>query len=286
MTNYDLTAVINLHREGYLSKASLDSAARAAKHAGSYGFTVETVLVLDRPDETTVALAEAHRAPGGKICRVDFGDLGLSRNHGVERSSGRLVAFLDGDDLWGESWLTECILASHSARGRVVWHPEVSIYFGTSIRVFRHIDMESDEFDLLDLAFSNLWTSLACAERSIFVEAPYSSTDLEAKIGYEDWSWNLHTIELGFLHKVVSGTGHAIRIKCANHSLLQHTNQAGAAPRPTTAFRSLLKPSPRKPSVVIPPRSQFSRNEPASAPRDAAAAAEPFGAPRRKAEAA
>jgi hypothetical protein len=247
MKKYDLTAVINMHREGYLSKASLDSAARAANHARSQGFSVETVLVLDRPDEATSALAEARKAPELRICRVDYGDLGLARNHGVAQSSGRLVALLDADDLWGETWLTQCLVASSCARRRIVWHPEVNIYFGAALRVFRHIDMESDEFDLLDLAFSNLWTSLACAERSIFVDVPYSRTDLRQMIGYEDWSWNLHTIELGIIHKVIAGTGHAVRVKRAGHSLLSHSNLAGAVPHPTTAFRSLLKTTPRKP---------------------------------------
>jgi hypothetical protein len=256
MSKIDVTAIVNLHNEGYLAKPAFASVSRAAAHAKSRGYDVETVLILDRPDDATMACVEANKGADWRVCCVDYGETGLARNHGVNESSGKLVALLDGDDLWGENWLTKCIEFAQNARGRkIVWHPEINIYFGEANRIFRHIDMESEEFDLLDLAFQSLWTSLACGERSIFLDIPYPHTDLKTQIGHEDWSWYLRTIELGVIHKVIPDTGHAIRVKNPSISRLHAANSVGAVPHPTTAFRSLLRSSPRRPSDT----SAFSR---------------------------
>jgi hypothetical protein len=241
MTKVDITAVLNFHREGYLAPSTFASAARAERHAVAAGRTVEVVLVLDRPDELTRALSIAQKQPHWRLFEVDYGDLGLSRNFGVSEANGALVAFLDGDDLWGENWLTRCFAAYERARGLFVWHTEVNIYFGAHPRVFRHIDMENEEFDLLDLAFNNLWTALICAPINALREIPYAKTDLSNRLGYEDWSWNLQSIERGYIHKIVPGTGHAIRTKHDGTSLLQRTNSTRAAPHPSYVFRSLLR---------------------------------------------
>jgi len=240
MTEVDITAIINAHREGYLCKPSLDSAKRASELARAQGVSTETIVVLDKADELTKAFVRSQQDPNWRIFAVSFGDLGASRNFGVTKSCGKLVAFLDADDIWGETWLAACVRAARHSSRKAIWHPEINIYFGKSCHVMYHIDMENVDFDLLDLAFCNQWTALACTYRDILLEVPYPLTDLKKGLGYEDWSWNLKTIEKGYLHKVIAGTGHAVRIKTSQPSLLNQTNVSGSVAHPTTAFRVLM----------------------------------------------
>ena len=240
--NYDITAVINLHTEAYLSKASLDSADRSVKFARSNGMTAEVIVILDSPDQKTINFVNQLKRKDWKILVTDKKDLGKARNFGVSKSRGDLVAFLDGDDIWCENWLFECVKSAKSATRKFVWHTDLNIYFGEDCRIFRHIDMENEDFDLLHLLFSNFWTSQACTNREILIEIPYPTTDLKKKIGFEDWGWNIRTIEAGYLHKTIPNTLHAIRIKEKGHSLAQQTFRSGAIVAPNKLFRVLLKP--------------------------------------------
>jgi hypothetical protein len=241
MTSIDMTAALNAHREGYLAKPSIDSVRRAVARAEADGARCEVVVVLDSPDDLTRAFVRAQCDDGWKIFETDFSDAGAARTFAVTKSAGDHIAFLDADDLWGENWLTACVAATRRTRQPAVWHPEINIYFGGACHVMYHIDMESEEFDLLDLAFANQWTALACAPRALLTEIPYPLTDLANKLGYEDWGWNLAVIEKGYLHKVARGTGHVVRVKTNQSSLLHRTNVSQSVAQPTTAFRTLLK---------------------------------------------
>jgi len=238
---FDISAVVTLHREGYMCKPSLESVKRASAFAQQAGKRVEVILVFDNADDITRSVAEHLAEPDWVLHDVSFGDPGSSRNFGVRQSSGNLVAFLDADDLWGENWLASCLFAASKSRRQVVWHPEINIYFGRTSHVFYHIDMESLEFELLDLCFNNLWTALCCAERELLIDVPIPPTDFSRKIGHEDWGWNLAVIERGVIHKTVPYTGHAIRTKRSGVSQLQVANQVGVVPNPTYAFRQLFK---------------------------------------------
>lgn len=238
---FDISAIVTLHREGYMCKPSIESVKRAKAFAQKHGVNVEVILVFDKSDRLTEEVAKSLSVSTWGMYNVEFGDPGASRNFGVRQCSGKLVAFLDADDLWGENWLASCVSAARDSIKRIVWHPEVNIYFGAASHVFYHIDMESINFDLLDLSFGNLWTALCCAERDLLMEVPIPATDFANKIGHEDWSWNLQVIELGVLHKTIPYTGHAIRVKRGGVSQLQAANRANVVPTATYAYRRLLK---------------------------------------------
>jgi glycosyltransferase involved in cell wall biosynthesis len=255
MPSVDITAVVNAHREGLIIHSSLMSVSRAKAHAEKSGFKVEIIVVLDRADALTTRMVENWREKSVQIIRVDNGDLGKSRNDAIDKASGDWIAFLDADDLWCTTWLGRALAAATYDQRNIVWHPEVNIIFGSHPNIFRHIDMESDEFDPLSLCASNLWTALCMARRSLFAAVPYPWTNLENKIGYEDWGWNMAAIGQGAIHKIVQGTGHAIRAKPG--SLVKKTSLAGAIPKPDKLFRNYLfeyqsRPRKREPGWLEP----------------------------------
>jgi glycosyltransferase involved in cell wall biosynthesis len=235
----DVSIVITGHNEGLLSASTIRSALQAARRAEAEGFTVECLAVLDRADADTVAVFE-YLAAGFRLVETDFGDPGMARNAGVAISTSRAVAFLDADDLWGESWLAAANIAARADPRLIVWHPEISLYFGASELLFRHVDMEDPYFDLAILPISNYWTALSFAPRRLLIDHPFPPTDPERQLGYEDWSWNMQVIAAGALHKVVRGTGHLIRVK-NERSTVREAQKLGSRPHPTMLFRDILE---------------------------------------------
>ena len=206
--------------------------------AKTAGFTVEVLVVLDKADRLTRDVVESGRAGDFQVVETDFGDPGEARNFAVDAASGSYIAFLDADDLWGEAWLASAAQIAATRSDPVVWHPEVCIYFGAVKHVFRHVDMEEASFRAAGLAIENYWTALSFAAREIYLHHRYPSTDLELGFGFEDWAWNMETIDAGVLHKIVPGTGHVIRRKSASVSTA--TVRAQGVTRPNSYIRRFL----------------------------------------------
>jgi len=245
MFKVDVTAVVNAHREGLLLKPTLDSVRRCFESAREKNLAVELLVAMDRSDELTKEVAQRCIADieNAKIIPMDYGDVGHCRNQAALLAKGEYIAFLDGDDLWGKSWIVKALEMARSDPRELVLHPELNVYFGHDPHVFVHIDSESEAFDLAGLALVNYWTSLCFVRQGFLVENPYPETDLLAQMGYEDWGWNLKAISAGATHKCVSGTGHAIRMKRV--SLVRQTSSAGCIAEPSDIFSDALKKKQR-----------------------------------------
>jgi len=133
MDSFDITAIVNGHRESLLAQPSLLSLRQAIEQSERSGIRVETVIVLDRPDVVTEELMQRYceSTANTRVLNVDHGDLGLSRNSGVAAAQGKWIAFLDADDLWGRTWLSAAFNAAENDPRPIVWHPELSVLFGS-----------------------------------------------------------------------------------------------------------------------------------------------------------
>lgn len=238
--SFDITAVINGHREGLLATSSLRSFKRAVGYARSKGLTVEMIAVLDKADTLTTEIFEDFQSqnPDFRIINVSHGDSGFSRNTAGLEASGEWIGFLDADDFWGENWLAAAHDAGVADPRQIAWHPEVNVYFGVTPHLFIHVDMEDPRYTVAGLVHGNYWTSLCFTRTNFFRSVPNTGTELDRNIGYEDWSWNIDVIKNGGLHKIVPGTSHAIRTKSV--SVVKRTTAANCIPRPTDFFRRII----------------------------------------------
>lgn len=233
----EITAILNVSREGLLAHNSYQSIVMACSAAEAADITVEIVVVADRPDAATVTYLDVVSDLGARVLTVDVGDLGLARNAGVAHASGRYIAFLDGDDLWGRQWLIEALKVAKLAAEPTIWHPEASLFFGTGMPSywFTHHDIDTERGDWTTLALRNLWTSLSFGSREIYEEVPYRATALNQGFGYEDWCWNAETIARGVFHRCVPGTVHLVRQRA--DSLVRRTAMRRALVTPNPLFR-------------------------------------------------
>ena len=237
MSGIDISAIINFHDEGPLAHASLKSAAAAKAFAERQGLRVEVIAVADKPDDATLNILS--QAPGiDRLLTLAHGDPALARNSGVEVAAGKWIAFLDGDDLWGDNWLS----AAHDFAlkdGRdVILHPLASIYFGHESYLYLHVDMEDPDFDLLSLSMTNYWTTLSFTRRDICVAVPFPVRDAKRQIAFEDWGWHWETVSRGIIHKTVPDTVHAVRMRQV--SVLRRDTAANSLAAPTQLFRGML----------------------------------------------
>jgi hypothetical protein len=231
MSGPDITATVVFHEEGAYVTPALASLYDMVGVARAAGITVEANAILDKPNDLTRHLVSARGTWLDAIHEVSYGDLGVTRNRAAKLASGKYLAFLDGDDLWGEEWLRFAFAAATSSLvpEESIWHPERLFYFFESdfashstsrtahpaARSFHmlHVPSVSPSFDNSFLLLNNVWTANVFARRELHLNHPYQAVDRRTGFGVEDWAWNINTLCKGIPHLVVHDTVHIIRQK-------------------------------------------------------------------------
>ena len=216
----EITAVLTAHREGALAGISLRSLLSAVERAVAAGIQVDVQIVLDNPDDATLAVFADAEGQGWKLSTVSFADQGLVRNHAVKESTGRYLAFLDGDDLWSENWLVEAYALCEEDPGRIIAHPEADWFFEGNSNLFFHVDQTDRQFDPHFLRVGNYWDALCLAPRRAYTENPFAERAVPDGFAYEDWLWNLETMSSGFVHRVAADTIHFKRRRTGSQTMV------------------------------------------------------------------
>lgn len=236
MTHYefDITAVINVHREGYIALPALRSVLANVERAKVAGLRVETIIILDNPDDLTRNLMTSNRFENMRCIETPHADLGMARNTAVSLALGEDIAFLDGDDLWSRSWLlnARAFLLKQDRPEQSILHPSFNYMFGAlgQSPVFFHIPSNSPNFSPDSLRTENNWTALSYARKSTYLEFPYEANRTVEGWGYEDWNWNMRTLAAGFEHLIVPETCHFIRQKARSMVREMGANQCWVLP--------------------------------------------------------
>ncbi len=220
-----ITAVVNCHNEGRLAWRSFLSAWEAISAVP----TADMLIVLDSPDAETKGCAEDFcttfdglSSRRVRILTTHHSDLGLARNSAVLAARGEYIAFLDGDDIWGNLWLVYALAYLESVPVQSIAHPQVNINFEQDQLWWEHKDSRAKDFDPSVLLVTNHWTALALAHRSVFEQHPYTAAG--NGYGFEDWEWNTRTLAAKIPHVVVPETVHFIRRSASSMSKRQGAN--------------------------------------------------------------
>jgi glycosyltransferase involved in cell wall biosynthesis len=215
----DISAVLTAHREGAMAGVSLRSLLSAVAHAEAHGLEVEILIMLDDADDMTRSVFSDASHNGWGLTELSLKDQGLVRNRAVSETTGRHIAFLDGDDLWSENWLTEAHRLCTREGPRTIAHPEVDWFFDGNNNLFFHTDQTDEHFDPHFLRFGNYWDALCLAPRDAYVSHPFSARAVEEGFAYEDWLWNMETMSSGYTHRVIANTIHFKRRRADSQTM-------------------------------------------------------------------
>ncbi len=87
-----------------------------------------------------------------------------------------------------------------------IMHPELNWFFDAAGAVLVNPDQDSDFYAPLYWRVGNCFDSLAMAETKTFLDVPYRGRDRVNGYGYEDWCWNLETMDAGYVNRIVRDT--------------------------------------------------------------------------------
>ncbi len=232
-----ISVIIPAHKEGRLIHRTIRSAVRAGEFARKKGVASEIIIVPDKADEKTLAYLSQYEAGSIRLEPVNYGDLGLTRNHGVKLAKGKYIAFLDGDDLFGKNWLAAMFeyLEKKAPSLNIIVHPQYNIVFENENTIWKQVSSSGPEFFAGNLIENNYWDANCAAKKEIFSDNPYEATTYDGAFGYEDWHFNCETLSRGIEHHIISGTVNFIRKKRTG-SLLGKTNHEKKIIRPSKLF--------------------------------------------------
>lgn len=214
---------------------SITSFREAIDYARQHDISVEPIIILDHPDETTRMMFADADQWGAKVILTEFGDPGEARNFGVRLATGKYVTFLDADDLWSFNWVAAAYRYSEEAGRPVIGHSRMNIVFGHERAFWLHIDSEDPDFDKDYLQIGNYWDALSFALRDTYIKYPFHKNEQASGYGHEDWHWNCITLAAGLPHKPIPDTFHIKRRRRGSQSARANSNDV--IPWPTALVR-------------------------------------------------
>ncbi|MEO0991391.1 MAG: glycosyltransferase family A protein, partial [Pseudomonadota bacterium] len=205
----DIAVLVSVHEETEVAAAAIRSADISAEQAELAGFSVQKIVALDRPTPEAQAHFDGLILKDWQAATFDFGDVSMTRNGLAAMSSARWIAFLDGDDLFCDTWLVrsaEMLRDLERCGARAIVHPELNIIFGGGQDIHVHVDQTDPMFAPEYFHFGNYYDTLCLAPRAAYLEVPFQRRDLAKGYAREDWQWNVQTMARGWEHRVARDT--------------------------------------------------------------------------------
>ncbi|MGD1923098.1 MAG: glycosyltransferase family A protein [Paracoccaceae bacterium] len=205
----DISVIVTLHSETVMAGPTIRSADLAIAAAESAGLSVERLFGFDNPTPETVAFFDREEFRSWTNATHSFRDQGQLRNAMASQSTGRWIAFLDGDDIWSENWLVAAathLLEAEADGRREIAHPEINWIFDRQANVVLKLPQDDLLFDPYAFYFTNYYDALAMAPRAAHLDIPYAIRDIPRGFAVEDWQWNIETMAAGWRHVAIRDT--------------------------------------------------------------------------------
>ncbi|MEO7027022.1 MAG: glycosyltransferase [Caulobacteraceae bacterium] len=257
MKRRHLAVVANFHRERRLGAKTARFLAAAHAHLRARGIDLNVEFVLDRPDDDTARRisAAASAMDGARLHRLDSGDLGVARAHGVRHARGDVVCFMDGDDFFSMNWFETALEALSGPPRREIVHTQYLVSFGDEQFIRETMDSRDPAFDPLSLAVDWYWNGNLAIPTRLFEEVPIEPYDHDAGFGSEDWHWSCNGLAAGIARVPLPGTCYYYRIKPAKLAL---GRVAEVIYKRSALFdHDRLPAPPSKPTAKAPPVSDL-----------------------------
>jgi glycosyltransferase involved in cell wall biosynthesis len=244
---FEVSVILNLHREAsYVLRTlrSLDEAASFAKHEGIHS---ELVVVFDRSDDLTRNVTKSATSYGFDFIRyveADHGSLGPARNTGIAVATGKYVWLADADDLVSYNCISVMFAVAEETPESVVVFPEYLVAFGDEYWVVKYFDDSVVETE--DFIWGHPYISRAFLCRNVFVDLQFEDVRLSSGFAYEDWHLNCELKARGFRFLVAPKTAFYYRQR--KGSLFKEANAMSARQIPDT---TLFKPDTLMHQVVL-----------------------------------
>ncbi|GEM_PF-1912982 len=202
----DISVILNCHDELSYLHQTLISLGEAINEARLRSLSVEMVIVLDKPvpglkDE--LLKWKKNQDFCISIYEVNFGSLGLSRNYGVSKASGKYISTADADDLISNNFLYQSFDEASNSKN-AVFFPQYVYSFGKVSDIQKYFD--SEYFSPSDWLSFHPYVSRIFALREIFESYPYFDLSRKSGFAFEDWDLNARLFAHNFLLKVVPNT--------------------------------------------------------------------------------
>lgn len=228
--NQSISVIVTAHVEGSILEETLISIMSNIDlliTLNMFNWSYEIIIALDDPDTNTVEIADRFNCKHKNILINKFTDLGKNRNNAIKNSKYQYISLVDGDDIWGSTWLFKCFQKINS-KNHEIFRPENIVYFGEDLELGFQENLKIK--GAKSISKENVWISSVFTHKDVFEQIPFAEL-YEIKPGdFEDWKWNRDTIKANYSHRIIKGTTHFVRKKSESYSqrLIKNWNENGS----------------------------------------------------------
>jgi len=204
-----IEVVLFAHAEGNFLGGCFASIRRAAAFAAARGLDVAFTAVLQEATPLTTRMAQCNLDERWRILDLPQASLHQARNAARLVLRRPFAAFVDGFDLWCETWLHAAFTAAKITRA--VWRPEVLLTFGNDFHYsegYAAIFQPCHLFSPGCLLMGDPLPSGFFASRTILETHEWPSSDPERGWSAIDRWWNCEVAASGYEHRAVTNTFH------------------------------------------------------------------------------
>jgi hypothetical protein len=209
---YTLSIILNLHRENELAQKTIDNLNKILIAKNSWQ-KIELIAILDNSNKKTKDIVIKNKNIFNHIEEVMYGDLAMSRNHGIDIATSKFVLFADGDDYCSHNILQSLykVFYKHYHKKKNLEilddHQHIAV-FPDSLLWFPDVSKmkyyESNNFMIQNNKFTHCYISRIAIYRGLLKKYPIRTNT--PPYGYEDWDLNNRLLENGIQFKMADYT--------------------------------------------------------------------------------